>query len=219
MDTLIPDLDRICPACDCPSLTCISTTADKWLGHCPACDWQGWQDLPAYVPPGPSAPAQHAHKTHIRFARNPERTPILHRTTPPPANKNLPPSELLPDHPAPNPSLLVGGRALRGYGAHGASSRALRPWPKWCHMVAPFALFALALAVLLYAGFTDGFTWPRGTDPYVQVSPPTYQYTRACGWNTAGAWDCVDGARDESGRYCGTNDNGRKECVVLPAGE
>jgi len=156
MDTLIPELDRICPECGAPYLQCASTTADTWLGHCPSCGWQGWQHLP----PAPQLPANQsrppAKSPPIEFRHDPKRVPILHRISPERANKNLPSGETFPNRPAPNPAVLAGGKALRGYGYCGAGAQRPRPWPRWLGVVAPIALTAALLAVVLLQVLNPG---------------------------------------------------------------
>lgn len=148
MDFLIPELDRVCPECGCTHMTCISTTAEKWLGHCPDCDAQVWQELPS----GPqqtanqSRPSARLPRDPMRF--DPKRVPLRFRTPSSRANKNLPSGEGLPAKPAPNASVLVGGVALRGYGAGGAATEPLRGCPQWVGTVAALVFTACLLVVV-----------------------------------------------------------------------
>lgn len=219
MNSLIPELDRVCQECGCTELTCVSTTATTWLGHCPHCGWQGWQDLP----PAPELAAKQSRPVArhapdpLRF--DPKRVPILHRTVRTRANKNLPSGETLPGRPAPNPGVLFGGRALAGYGPHGIGPERPRPWPRWCSVFAPIALTASLLGVVLYAVLTGAGITHTAPCSYNAAQQVTQTYTRVCGHNTLGFWDCVDQATYQDGRYCGTNRTGHEECVIAWQGD
>lgn len=164
MDTLIPDLDRFCPECGCPSLSCTSTTADKWLGTCPSCGWQGWQDLPTYPLPAANESRPAPKSPRKQFRHDPKRIPITHRLSPERANKNLPSEEPFPQHPAPSARVLFGRPALDGYGYCGVGTQPARAWPRWCGAVAPIVLTAFLLACVLAEALHPGAV--RNFDPF-----------------------------------------------------
>lgn len=184
MDTLIPELDRICPECGCPYVACVTTTAEKWLGHCPQCGWQGWQQLPTYSPPPANQSRPPAKSPRVQIAHDPKRTPISHRLSPTAGKRNLPLGAHFPDD-APR----------RRYGYHGISDQPLRPWPRWCGVVAPIVFTVVMLAVVwlevLHPGALSNFEpFP---EPAVQWDGPVPTFAPDC-WYYDGHYQCPKSA-------------------------
>lgn len=143
-------------------------------------------------PPIPTAnqsrPAANSPRDEMRF--DPKRVPILHRTSPPRANKNLPSGQPFPNRPAPNPGVLVGGQALRGYGHCGVGFERPRPWPRCfdAALAGALAVFLLSVVLLefLHPGAVSNFDpFPESRAAWCGPSP-----TQACGTNWQGETVC-----------------------------
>jgi len=135
-----------------------------------------------------SRPAANSPRIEIR--PDPKRVPISRRHDAARANKNLPSGETFPARSAPNPSVLVGGTALRGYGHHGVGTQRPRAWPRWCRVVAPVALAVFLLSVVLleflHPGAVSNFELlPESGAAWCGPSP-----TEACGTGWDGERVC-----------------------------
>jgi len=165
VDTLIPELDRICPGCDAPYLQCTSTTAQKWLGTCPACGWQGWQDLPPYALPAATRRRPPAVPTVTTPPARPDknRVPLTNRRAE--SNKNQPLGARL--FPSPR---------LQGYGFCGLGTEPPRPWPRWCRTLAPIFFTAALLTWVALA--IAGVPLPGRAGPQTSPRPTRTSYAR-----------------------------------------
>lgn len=190
MDTLINELDRVCPDCGCTSITCVSTTVDKWLGHCPHCGFQCWQDLPSAPQLSAKQSRPRVGRHHIPIGHDPKRTPILFRHEKIAANKNLPLRADFPDE----ASYHRRGSAFNALGVpnvhHLLRARECRPWPRWSGTLAPMVFGLVLLAVVslevLRPGAVTGFDlFADSAEPW--CGPPT---TEMCGTRRDGTRYC-----------------------------